>query len=150
MRELYPSLRRFAAVVGPAEIEPDDLVQEALVRVLERTALIELDSPGAYLRRSMYNLASNHRRSFLRRRRAFSRIVADSRVMPEYPSDVADLLRLSPKARAALYLSAVEGRSFAEVADLLGCSEESARKAASRGRSKLRMVLSEEERNATA
>ena len=150
MRELYPSLRRFAAVVGPAEIEPDDLVQEALVRVLERTALTELDSPGAYLRRSMYNLAANQRRSFMRRRRAFSRVGVQAPVTPEYPSDVADLLRLSPKARAALYLSAVEGRSFAEVADLLECSEGSARKAASRGRSKLRVVLSEEERNATA
>ena len=29
-RELYPRLRRFAAVVGAAESDPDDLVQEAL------------------------------------------------------------------------------------------------------------------------
>jgi DNA-directed RNA polymerase specialized sigma24 family protein len=32
--DLYPSLRRFAAVVGPAEVEPDALVQEALLWVL--------------------------------------------------------------------------------------------------------------------
>ena len=72
--ELYPSLRRFAAVVAPAETDPDDLVQEALVRVLERRSLIELDTPSAYLRRSMYNLAANQRRSFARRRRAFARV----------------------------------------------------------------------------
>lgn len=151
VRELYPSLRRFAAVVGPAEIEPDDLVQEALVRVLERRSLSELDAPAAYLRRSMYNLAANHRRSFMRRRRALNRLGAQQPVAPEYPSDVTDLLHLSPKARAVLYLTEVEGRPFSEVADLLGCSEPSARKTASRGRSKLRLVLSEEEeRNATA
>ena len=46
--DLYPSLRRFAAVVGPAEVEPDDLVQEALLRVLERGPLGRLDNPTAY------------------------------------------------------------------------------------------------------
>ncbi len=32
IHDLYPSLRRLAAVVGPADVEPDDLVQEALLR----------------------------------------------------------------------------------------------------------------------
>ncbi len=148
--ELYPSLRRFAAVVGPAEVEPDDLVQEALVRLLETRSLTELETPAAYLRRAMYNLAANQRRTFARRRRALSRVGAQGTVVPAYPSDVADLLALSPKARAALYLTEVEGRSFAEVAGLLECSEASARKAASRGRAKLRTILSEEEHDATA
>jgi DNA-directed RNA polymerase specialized sigma24 family protein len=31
-RALYPGLRRFAAAVGPLEVDPDDLVQDALVR----------------------------------------------------------------------------------------------------------------------
>lgn len=151
LRELYPSLRRFAAVVGPAEVEPDDLVHEALVRVLERTPFTELDAPSAYLRRTMYNLAANHRRSFLRRRRALTRLGSNPPVTPEYPSDVADLLLLSPKARAVLYLTEIEDAPYSEVAELLGCSEVSARKAASRGRRKLRRVLSEEEeRNATS
>lgn len=34
IRSLYPTLRRFAGAMGPAEVEPDDLVQEALVRTL--------------------------------------------------------------------------------------------------------------------
>lgn len=98
----------------------------------------------------MYNLAANHRRSLMRKRRALNRLGAQQQATAEYPSDVADLLHLSPKARAALYLTEVEGRPFAEVAELLGCSEPSARKAASRGRRRLRMVLSEEAHNATA
>ena len=61
--ELYPALRRIAAVAGPIEVEPDDLVQEALVRTLSKRNIADLDNPLAYLRRTIVNLASNHRRS---------------------------------------------------------------------------------------
>lgn len=150
IHELYPSLRRFAAVVGPAEVEPDDLVQEALLRVLERGSLGKLNNPTAYLRRTMFNLASNHRRRMGRNRRALHRVVVPDSYVPSYPSDVAELLRLTPRARAVLYLVSVEGRSFAEVAEVLDCSETSARAAASRGRRKLRSVLSEEAQDESA
>ncbi|MET0566405.1 MAG: hypothetical protein ABW021_08185 [Acidimicrobiia bacterium] len=33
---LYPALRRIAGVAGSVDVEPDDLVQEALMRVLRR------------------------------------------------------------------------------------------------------------------
>lgn len=150
IRELYSPLRRFAAVVGPAEIDPDDLVQDALLKALERGPLSELDAPGAYLRRTVFNLASNQRRSLARRRKAHARIASRDAYLPEYPSDAHELLRLSAKARAVLFLTSVEGRTFAEVAELLGCSENSARTAASRGRRKLRHILSEGETSATA
>ena len=150
IHELYPSLRRFAAVVGPAEVEPDDLVQEALLRVLERGSLGKLNNPTAYLRRTMFNLASNHRRRMGRNRRALHRVVVPDSYVPSYPSDVAELLRLTLRARAVLYLVSVEGRSFAEVAEVLDCSETSARAAASRGRRKLRSVLSEEAQDESA
>ena len=96
--ELYPGLRRFAAVVAPAEVAPDDLVQEALVAVLRRGALSDLEDPGAYLRRTMLNLASNHRRRFGRARRALVRLRGgESAVAADaYPSDLADLTRLTP------------------------------------------------------
>jgi len=34
--DLYPQLRRFAAVVSPMEVDPHDLVQDALERTLHR------------------------------------------------------------------------------------------------------------------
>jgi len=34
IEEIYPALHRFAAVVAPRGDDPDDLVQEALVRTL--------------------------------------------------------------------------------------------------------------------
>lgn len=39
--ELYPSLRRIAAVMAPPEVAPDDLLQDALVAVLRPTDAIE-------------------------------------------------------------------------------------------------------------
>jgi DNA-directed RNA polymerase specialized sigma24 family protein len=142
--ELYPSLRRFAAVVGPIEVDPDDLLQEAIARRLRRGLLCDLDDPGAYLRRAMVNLAANQRRHFAVRRRALARLAAsgpDRGLGDDYPSDIADLLRLPAAQRAVLYLSEVEGLRYAEIGDLLGCTEAAARKRAMKGRRRLHAAL---------
>lgn len=136
--DLYGSLRRFAAVVGPIEMDPDDLLQEAVARVLQRCRLTDLDEPGAYLRKTMVNLASNHRRSFARERRALARLGRSAEPLGDaYPSDLNGLLDLPPRERAVLYLSEVEGYRYAEIGELLGCSEAAARKRAMRGRRRL-------------
>lgn len=140
--ELYGPLRRFAAVVGPVEMEPDDLLQEAVARVLRRRRLTDLDEPGAYLRKTMVNLASNQRRSFARERRALTRFGASTQASGDvYPSDLNELLGLPPRERAVLYLSEVEGYRYAEIGDLLGCSEAAARKRAMRARRHLHIQI---------
>lgn len=55
--DCYPALRRFTAVVGPVECDPDDLLQEAVARVLRHHRLDELGQPTAYLGRTVLNLA---------------------------------------------------------------------------------------------
>ena len=143
--QLYVPLRRFAAVVGPIEVNPDDLLQEAVARVLQRKRLTELDQPGAYLRRTIVNLASNHRRRFATQRRALARLRSSSLTAGDvYPSDLADLQRLAPQERAVLYLSEVEGYRYAEIARLLGCTEAAARKRALRARRRLHAALAGE------
>ena len=147
MTEIYVPLRRFAAVVAPPEVEPDDLLQEALLRVLRRGSLSQLDAPLAYLRRTVLNLAANERRWLARRRRALA-ATALSAIESEplsYPSDLADLLSLPAPTRAAVYLADIEGYSHAEVARILGCTEATARKRTSRARKRLRTVLAGEE-----
>jgi RNA polymerase sigma-70 factor (ECF subfamily) len=144
IRELYPSLHRFAAVVCPPEVEPDDLLQEALYQVLRRGGLGDIPYPTAYLRRTISNLLAKHWRSAGRRRRAWSRSGVTGPTQPEYPSDLADLLRLQPRARAVLYMRAIEGRPFTEVAEVLGCTEVAARGLEARARKKLRTALVEE------
>ena len=139
---LYPALRRFAAVTGPIEVDPDDLVQDAVERTLRHHRLTELDDAGAYLRRTIVNLASNQRRGLARRRVALRRI-GDSAAAatPEYGSDLTDLLRLPVDTRALLFLVEVEGRSYADAADLIGVTEEAARTRAARARRQLRAEI---------
>jgi RNA polymerase sigma factor (sigma-70 family) len=139
----YPTIRRFAAVVGPADVEPDDLVQDAFVRVLRR-GIDDIANLDAYLRRTVLNLSSNERRSWLRRQRAYGQERVITETVPATFVDVADLLRLAPDVRAVLWLAEVEGWTHAEIAGLLGCSEEAARARASRGRRRLRLALVEE------
>jgi len=139
--QLYPTLRRIAAVAGPVEMEPDDLVQEALVRTLGRRKLTELDNPTAYLRATIVNLASNHRRGLARRRRAVARLSTDDGWVPSYPSDVEAILDLPPRQRAILYLVEVEGVPYAEAADQLGMTTVAARALANRARRKARVNL---------
>lgn len=141
---LYPGLRRFAAVVGSFDVEPDDLVQEALVQALRRHPLTEYVDLGAYLRRTIVNLASNRRRSLGRRRMALLRLRPSAEPEPDYPSDLSDLLRLPAQTRALLYLVDVEGTPFADAAAAVGCSEAAARARASRAHRKLRHDMSEE------
>jgi RNA polymerase sigma factor (sigma-70 family) len=143
---LYPGLRRFAAVVRPAEVDPDDLVQDALARTLALRPLAECDDPGAYLRTAILRLAANHRRSLGRRRRALARMNDAAGESARYPSDLDDLRRLSPVERAVLYLSVVEGRSFAEIGALIGSSEPAARARSSRALKRLRVELTAEQR----
>lgn len=150
IRDLYPSLRRFAAVVGPIEVEPDDLVQEAFYRAMRRGSLTDLTHPTAYLKRCIVNLSKDHVRGFVRGRKALVALAATSEAFTEtYPSDVIELMELPPRTRAVLYLRELEGRSFGEIGDIVGCSEKAARNCASRARRRLRLILSEEEPHAT-
>jgi RNA polymerase sigma factor (sigma-70 family) len=142
---LYPGLRRFAAVVRPSGVDPDDLVQEALTRLLAVRPLSECDDPGAYLRTAIVRIASNHRRSLARRRLAFARLTPEELDPPSYPSDLDDLRRLSPDDRAVLYLVVVEQRPHAEVGLMLGCTETAARRRFSRALGRLRTMIDAQE-----
>ena len=144
--EIYVPLRRFAAVVAPSDLEPDDLLQEALASVLRSHRLSNLDHPAAYLRRAVLNTATSHNRRMGRRRRAMTRFSASEtvRTVPDYPSDLDELLELPPRERAALYLHEVEGYRYAEIAEMLGCTEAAAKKAGTRGRKRFAKLLTQE------
>jgi DNA-directed RNA polymerase specialized sigma24 family protein len=142
---LYPALRRFAAMTAPLEMDPDDLVQDALAATLASHALTELDDPMAYLRVAMVRLASNERRRLSRKRRAGQRIGVDPEAeAAAYPSDLAELDRLSPEDRALLYLTAVEGHSIADVARMFKRSTASMKMRRHRALRQLRTILEEE------
>lgn len=143
VKDLYSSMCRFAASVTPPEVDPEDLLQEALVQIWKTRSLHELRNPAAYLRRTMLNLASNHRRELGRRRNAFTRTAnTDERAgLDSYPSDLDALRALTPRARAILYLVEVEGYSYTEVGKMLGCTTPAAQMVAMRARRHLRTIL---------
>ena len=127
------------------DIEPDDLLQDALVRVLSRGPLSDRDNPVAYLRRTIVNpLAIDHARRRNVHRTAMGRWIAPRVVVDAYPSDLDILQELSPRARAILYLSAVDGYRYSEIADMLGCNETAARMGGMRARNRLLGLLAKE------
>lgn len=147
LRRLYPRLRRFAAVVAPAEVAPDDLVQEALERVWMR-GTHDIAYVEAFLRQAMMRAASNHRRRLGRARTTLNRFAAsqvETEALASYPSDVQFLQSLSPRARAVLFLYEVEGHSFQMVASQLGLTEASVKQIAVRARRHLRHHISHQE-----
>lgn len=141
---LYPHLHRVACVAAPADVDPRDLVQDALVKYLQLDDPSIVTDPRAFLTTTIVNLASNQRRSWSRRRAAIARLGRPEPGSNQFPSDLTDLLALPPRERAVLYLHHVEGFPYGEVAKLVGCSSAAARKAAERGRSRLADTLTEE------
>ncbi len=141
LEELYPQLRRFAAVVADLDVDPDDLVQDALCETLRRHALHELDQPVAYLKRAMVNAAASDRRRKSRWKSLLPRLAGDSRSADHYPSDLSDLEILAPLDRAVLFLVDVERLQHELAAGELGLTPSAVRKRASRARARLRAEL---------
>ena len=140
LRELYEPLRRFAAVIGRWDVDPDDLVQNAFAKVLARPSdgIREL---GPYLRRMIVNLATDERRRSTRTNGVLRRIDTPLTAIDAYPSDLEDLMRVQPRVRALLYLVEIEGQPVADAAELVGMSNSSARVALMRARRRLRSEL---------
>jgi DNA-directed RNA polymerase specialized sigma24 family protein len=142
---LYPGLCRFAAAVRPVGIEPEDLVQEALARTLAVRSLTSMEEPQAYLRTAMIRIAANLARGDRRARaRRARQSTPASSALDSYPSDLNDLLRVEPRARAVLFLTIIEGEPYSTAATIVGCSEVAARALASRALHALQRALVDE------
>jgi|SRR5882757_1644352 len=120
----------------------EDLLQHALERVLRHWHRIEGD-PEGYLRRTMYNLATDRWRRLGRRREVIGPppvvAIADRAEQIDLRDAlVRALAHLPPRQRAVLVLRYWEQCSEAEVAATLGCSAGAVKSAASRGLHRLR------------
>ncbi len=151
MIALLPRLRRFAFAITGSWPDADDLVQATCARAIER---LELWETGSRLDSWMYRIAQNLHRNDLRKnkvRRSHLREVGASdvdTVSPNAPMDRlalgdlgAALKRLPADQRMALVLTAVEGRGYQEVADLLEMSPGTVASRVSRARASLAQML---------
>jgi len=152
--ELLEELRPTAFAIGYRMLgsvsEAEDVVQESLLRLhdaLERGEQIE--APRAYLATVATRLAIDQLRSARARRETYvgewlpEPLVADRTSDPARQAELADSLSLaflvlleslSPEQRAALLLRDVFDYSYAEIAEIVGKSEDNARQLAARAR----------------
>jgi RNA polymerase sigma-70 factor (TIGR02957 family) len=150
LEELRPRAFAIAYRMLGSVAEAEDVVQEALIRVnnaLEKGERI--DSPRAYVATITTRLAIDELRSARARRETYvgewlpEPVVVDTREDPERQAEMADSLslaflvlleNLSPEQRAALLLHDVFDYDYAEIAQIIGKSEDNARQLATRAR----------------
>jgi RNA polymerase sigma-70 factor (sigma-E family) len=128
-----------------------DLVQETLVKAYRHWPRVQqADNPDAYVRRILLNEA----RGRWRRRDSAVPVAhfAAEPAMPDGTDDVARrmrllqaLLELPLQQRATVVLRYLEGRTQAETAALLGCSEGTVKSQSSRALATLRNYLNRTE-----
>lgn len=140
-------LLRFARMLVPDAAEAEDVLQNALLR-LTRHWSRKLDSPEAYVRATLVNLAKDRgRRSHL-----VPVPVEDRFDRPTVGADHADaiaarahldqlLAALPPRQRVTVVLRVVEGLSEAETAAIMECSPGTVKSNLARGLDKVRTAL---------
>ena len=154
VQELYAELRPGAFAIAYRMLgsvsEAEDVVQEGLLRL--HRALQDgqpLESPRAYLSTVVTRLAIDHLRSARVRRETYAGewlpepIITDSTDDPAQQAEMADSLSLaflvlleslSPEQRAVLLLHDVFDYDYAQVAEIIGKSQDNVRQLATRAR----------------
>jgi RNA polymerase sigma-70 factor (ECF subfamily) len=120
--ELYaawqPQLLRFCARLLGSSHDAEEVVQDVFARLLERPERFTLDQRPAPL---LYTLARNRCMDLRRRRRSVT--LPDEASVPGPDRELAaGLLLLPDKEREVLLLTVQEGLTYADVAQVLGCS----------------------------
>ncbi|MEZ5133633.1 MAG: sigma-70 family RNA polymerase sigma factor [Acidimicrobiales bacterium] len=143
-RALYLKARRFAGAAADLDMDPEDLVQDAMESLTMHLA--DIDDPGAYLYTIIHNRVLDLRRRTGARRRRMQAVdlgIPDA-ALDDYAVELhAAIELLDPTDRAIVYLAVVEGRPSAEIADLLDLSGAAVRKRLSRARRRLARAHSE-------
>lgn len=141
--EFAPVMRTVYLIVHDLD-RAEDITQDAFVQLLRHWRKVSrYDRPGAWVRRVAIRLASDS----VRRERV--RSILERRTAPvtgatDLEIDVLGAVRrLAPNQRAAVVLFYFEDRPVAEVADILGCAEATARVHLHRGRRRLAELLGE-------
>src|SRR6185503_2434465 len=132
--------------------EARDILQETYLQAFRRMETYRGEAPlEIWLRAIALGRSIDWKRVFLRRLKRTARLTESSaRVEADtqhvrFDSEHAALYRalgeLSHRQRMALLLREWEGRSFREIADLLGCGESTARVHHARARERMRVTL---------
>jgi RNA polymerase sigma-70 factor (sigma-E family) len=136
-RAQHEPMLRLAYLLTQSRAAAEDLVQDSFIRIQPRWG--SLDTPAAYLRRTVTNACySWHRR---RRREEAAPVEPATAAPPEHDEMWDALAKLPPRRRAALVLRYYLDLSEADIADALGCRPGTVKSLTSRGLADLRSVL---------
>jgi RNA polymerase sigma-70 factor (ECF subfamily) len=145
-REQFANVTRTVHLIVRDRARAEDIAQEAFLQLFRYWPRISAyERPDAWVRRVAIRLAMRGRRRdalWMSVRSLF--LPAPTRSVVDV--DVMAAIGLLPRAqRAAIVLHYYEDRPVAEIAQLLGCSESTARVHLHRGRRRLAVLLDEEE-----
>ena len=141
----FPAIMRTVYLILHDLDRAEDIAQDAFVQLLKHWRKVSrYDRPGAWVRRVAIRLAMDS----MRRERLRSVLERSIEPAPDpVPADV-DVLGairdLSGMQKAAVVLFYFEDRPVTEIADILGCSDSTARVHLHRARQHLAAVLGEE------
>jgi RNA polymerase sigma-70 factor (ECF subfamily) len=140
--EYWNNVFRFALAWTNDRAAAEDLAQESFVRLWRRRSTVDWDRPLlGWLLVTTRHLATDRFRAIRRRIVGMPQSTSFTHEGVERWLDVrAAMSRLSPLERTALVLTALEGRSYADAAELLGTSAGGLRAAVSRARDKLEVA----------
>jgi RNA polymerase sigma-70 factor (ECF subfamily) len=169
MRPHLDRLYRLAFRLAGSKAEAEDLFQDVLIKIYPRMAeLIELDAPGAWLCRVLYNHFVDNRRRFQRQRlvAVSESQLPEGRGLEEFPGDLdpvvdaerrdniirlqAALDRLSEDHRLVVLLHDTEGYKLEEIQSLTGTPVGTLKSRLHRARARLREILDADGTKSTA
>lgn len=141
VRPHLPAMRRLAARIAP-DLDPDDAVQDALVRAWRKRSQFDArrGTPAAWL----LAITADQARQARRRRRP-STLLADVSARVRSTDDTVDVefavRSLAPRQRLAVDCFYFVGLSVIETAAVMRCSEGTVKSTLSDARSRLRPLL---------
>ena len=137
--EYWQNVFRFALAWTNDRAAAEDLAQESYIRLWRSRTTVDWDRPLlAWQLVTTRNLATDRFRAIRRRIVGTPRSTTFTHEGLERWLDVkAAMGRLSPLERTAIVLTALDGHSYADAAELLGTSAGGLRAAVSRARDKL-------------
>ena len=162
VRPHFDRLYRLAWRLTGTKPEAEDLFQELLVKAYGMIGeLVEIEEPGSWLCRVMYNLFIDQHRRFARQRMhlvdeghlpgdGIEGIagdldpVADSERIDRIQRLDAALAKLNEEQRIVVLLHDTEGYKLTEISELTGAPEGTIKSRLHRARARLRQILSED------
>jgi RNA polymerase sigma-70 factor (ECF subfamily) len=149
-----PRLRRYARALLHNPVGADDLVQETLLRALEKASLWQ---KGSNLRAWLFTMLHHlHVNQVRKSSRAGRHVGLDEIIDIGRPAEQASIVelgelraamaRLPGEQRAILLLIGLEGMGYSEAADILNIPVGTVRSRLSRARGTLRLLLDAPER----